>query len=528
MAAVILVVATIAVVAQTASRSMVREVARALGAGQITVPAWSCRQGLNSVPHRRVLVLYDSTGRYAAYGAQTAALAANFASHFARPVRQPVRLYRAGEMKHFAAAVYVGTNYGEPLPRAFLADVRSGLRPVLWLGGNAYQLTDRSYARSHGWREIRDRTARFVRVRYRHVDLTIDNNDLAGIDVLNDDKAEVLATAVTASGRSTPWAIRSQNLTYVSEIPLASGGGEDRSFAIADLMASLFGDDQHRHLALIRIEDVGPDTDPVQLRQIGELLASMGIPFSVAVYPLYLGPANQHPRARIPLKDRPEVVQALRYLLADGGTLVLHGYTHQLGDSPNPNNGESGEDYEFLRVRYNAKHVLMYANPVPRDPLAWARHRIELALAGIRAAGLPRPRIWQFPEYGASPAEYRLAASMFVARYERGNYAMGSAGHEDLQTLTEQAPPYLVRDVYGGPVLPETLGYVIGPHVHAAGPGSVHAILAAAAVQKAAVRDNVASVYYHPFLGTGPLRQLIDGMRKEGYRFVSPCAVLKG
>lgn len=527
-AAIVLVVATVAIVAQTAGQSMVRAVTHVLGAGQITVPAWSCHLGPSSVPHRRVLVLYDSTGRYAAYGAQSGVLAANFASHFAQPVRQPVRSYRAGEMSHFAAVVYLGTNYGEPLPHAFLADVRSGLRPVLWLGGNAYQLTDRAYARSHGWREVGDRIAHFVRVRYRDVGLTIDNDDLAGIDVLNHSKAAVLATAVTARGSSTPWAIRSQNVTYVAEIPLASGGGEDRSFAIADLMASLFGDDRHQHLALIRLEDVGPDTDPAQLHQIGTLLASLGIPFSIALYPLYLGPVNQHPRARIPLKDTPEVVQALRYMLANGGTLVLHGYTHQLGDSPNPSNGESGQDYEFLRVHYNARHVLIYANPVPRHPVAWARHRIELALAGIRAAGLPRPAIWQFPEYGASPAEYRLAASMFVARYERGNYAMGSAGHEDLQSLTEQAPPYLVRDVYGGPVLPETLGYVIGPHAQTGGPGSVNAILAAAAVQKAAVRDSVASVYYHPFLGAGPLRQLVEGMRKEGYRFVSPCAVLKG
>jgi hypothetical protein len=82
--------------------------------------------------------------------------------------------------------------------------------------------------------------------------------------------------------------------------------------------------------------------------------------------------------------------------------------------------------------------------------------------------------------------------------------------------------------VYGGPVLPETLGYVLGPHVRSTGPGSVSAILAAAAVQKAVVRDNVASVYYHPFLGVTSLRRLVRGMHEEGYKFVSPCAVLKG
>ncbi len=527
-AAAVLIVATIAIVAQTADQSTVRAVERQLGVGQIAVAPWSCHVGSNSMPHRRVLVLYDSTGSYAAYGAQSAVLAANFASHFAQPVRQAVKSYRAGEMHQYAAVVYVGTNYGEVLPKAFLSDVRQGMRPVLWLGGNAYQLTDRTYASSHGWRESADRLARFVRVRYRGVSLTINNNDLAGIDVLNTAKATVLATAVAASGKTTPWAVRSGNLTYVSEVALSSGGGVDRSFAVADLMARLFGDVRHQHLAMIRLEDVGPATDPAELQQIAALLAASNIPYSIAVYPLYVGPANQHPRERIPLRNRPQVVQALRYMLSTGATLVLHGYTHQLGGTPNPNNGESGEDYEFLRVHYNARHVLVYRDPVARDQGAWARHRIQLALAGIQAAGLPRPRIWQFPEYGASPAQYRLAASMFVARYERGNYAEGPPGHEDLQTLTEQTPPYLVRDVYGGPVLPETLGYVMDPRAGAKGPGSVSAILAAAAVQKAVVRDNVASVYYHPFLGTGPLRRLVDGIRREGYRFVSPCAALKG
>lgn len=528
-AAVVLVVVTLAVVAQSTVRVVADEfpVDRLL-AGQIHVPSQACRLGSNALPHRRALVLYDNSGRYAAYGAQAGILAANFVSHFAQPVRQPVRAYRPGEMAHYAAVVYVGTNYAEPLPRGFLSDVRAGMRPVLWLGENAYQLTDAAFARARGWREGPDRARHYVSVLYRDVRLTITSNDLDGIDVVDPAKAAVLGTAVAADGSSTPWAVRSGNLTYVSEMPLDSEGGQDRSFAVADMMAGMFGPVRQRHRALIRLEDVGPTADPLQLRQIADLLAADHIPFSVAVYPVYVGPVNQHPRARILLKDSPQVVDAIKYMLSKGGTLVLHGYTHQLGGRRNPNNGQSGEDYEFLRVHYNARHILIYDNPVASHRAAWARHRIGMALAAIRAAGLPRPELWQFPEYGASPAEYRVAASMFVARFERGNYASGPPGHENLQTLTEQTPPYLVRDIYGGPVLPETLGYVLGPHVPTTGPGSIRGILAAAAVQKAAVRENVAGVYYHPFLGTGPLRHLVDGLRHEGYRFTSPCAVLKG
>lgn len=213
-------------------------------------------------------------------------------------------------------------------------------------------------------------------------------------------------------------------------------------------------------------------------------------------------------------------------MLAKGGTLILHGYTHQLGDERNPNDGQSGEDYEFLRVHYNAQHVIVYDGTPTSNPVAWTRHRVNLAFAAIRAAGLPRPQFWQFPEYGASPAEYRAVASEFLARTDRGSYA--EPGPAKLQTLTEQSPPYLVRDVYGSPVLPETLGYISRPGQQASGPGSVGFLLAVAAAQKAAVRDNVAGFYYHPFLGAEPLQRLVDGLRQEGYQFVSSCAVMRG
>ncbi|HEX9064038.1 MAG TPA: DUF2334 domain-containing protein [Streptosporangiaceae bacterium] len=522
-AALVVVTAGLVTQAMVGGRS-----ASQLVATDIHPPPWRCHIPASADLRRRVLVLYDGGGRYGDYAAQTAVLASNFASHFARPVRQSVLRYRSGEMRRYAAVVYVGTTYGERLPAAFLADVRTGLRPVLWLGGNAYQLTDASYGQAHGWRvRPADRRGRYTAVLYRHARLTIGTRVLANIDVLDRAKATVLGSAATSDRTRVPWAVRSGAVTYVAETPFASGGSRDRSFAVADLMASLFGPVPERHRALLRLEDVGPAADPAQLLQVANLLRNLRIPYSVALYPVYLGPAGQHPRQRITLAQRPELADVIKYMLTNGATLVLHGYTHQLGRRPNPDNGQSGEDYEFLRVHENARHVLLYSDPVHGHVASWARHRIARAVAAIRAAGLPRPGIWQFPEYGAAPSEYRVAASMFAARFERGNYAERVDGRYKLQTLTEQSPPYLVRDVYGGPVLPETLGYVLGPHVHASGPGSVSAILAAAAAQRTAVRDNVAGVYYHPYLGTGPLRRLVEGIRREGYRFASDCAVLR-
>ena len=529
--AVILVMVTVVLVAQSmVGVAAVKRSVASLLAGPIRVPPQKCLIGSSAVPHRRALVLFDSTGAYASYAAQTAALAANFVSHFARPVLQPVTRYHRGEMAHYAAVIYVGTTSDKPLPRGFLSDMRTGKRPALWLGGNISELTNRTFARAQGWLAGADRTGHYTSVVYRHVHLADSSDGLTGIDILNPAKAAVLAAAITADGKRAPWAVRSGALTYVAEAALddGSGSGFDRSFAVADMMAGMFGPVRPRHQMLVRLEDVGPATDPVQLRQIADLLSADRIPFSIALYPVYVDPVTQHPRARFSLRDRPQVVEAIKYMLAKGGTLILHGYTHQLGDKRNPNNGEGGQDYEFLRVHYNAQHAIVYDGAPARNPAAWTRHRIGMALAAIRAAGLPRPEFWQFPEYGATPTEYRVAASEFLARTDRGNYAQGWPGQAKLETLTEQSPPYLVRDVYGGPVLPETLGYIARPSQRASGPGSVRFLLAAAAAQKATVRDNVAGFYYHPFLGTGPLRRLVDGLRHEGYGFVSACAVARG
>jgi len=56
---------------------------------------------------------------------------------------------------------------------------------------------------------------------------------------------------------------------------------------------------------------------------------------------VYVGPVTQHPRERIRLQDRPQVIDAIKYMLSKGGTLVLHGYTHQLGDRRNPTNARA-------------------------------------------------------------------------------------------------------------------------------------------------------------------------------------------
>ena len=89
-------------------------------------------------------------------------------------------------------------------------------------------------------------------------------------------------------GTSRPWAVRVGGLTYVAEVPFTYVSFDDRYLVIADLLFDLLAPKTTpRHRALVRIEDVGPHSDPAQLRQIADYLHSRNVPFAVAVFPVY-------------------------------------------------------------------------------------------------------------------------------------------------------------------------------------------------------------------------------------------------
>jgi uncharacterized protein YdaL len=118
---------------------------------------------------------------------------------------------------------------------------------------------------------------------------------------------------------------------------------------------------------------------------------------------------------------------------------------------------------------------------------------------------------------------------MFSSRYDRGLYFPGvlSGGAVDHTKLVGQFFPYAVRDVYGTALVPENLGN-IEPEPFNNHPARLPADLVAAAQANLVVRDGVASFFYHPYLGTGYLKQTVEGVQALGYTFVSASAVLAG
>jgi len=499
-----------------------------------TALAASLVQDLNNPIN--TLILYDTGGPWGFLGELYAQMAANLVSRFGTWQAHPVGTYTAGEMTGFSAVIYIGSTYDEPLPAAFLTDTLAGTTPVLWMYDNIWQLTAQSsdFQTAYGWNWAGFDVSSVGVVNYKQTDLTRNPINQGGImTYANVDLARVQipATAKRADGTSFPWVVRSLNLTYIGEIPFAYIDHTDRYLVLADLLFDLLAPATvERHRALVRIEDVGPNANPNQLKIIAQTLFDRGVPFSVAVYPRYEDPYgvynNGVPEA-YNLVDRPKVVQALQFMQSKGGTLLMHGYTHQFENLINPYNGVSAEDFEFYTAHVDSTNTVRYDGPVPGDSEAWAANRIASSEAAFTAAGLQIPTIFEFPHYAGSVIDYAVVQDRFGIRYDRGLYFPGNLSHQpiDYSKLAGQFFPYPVKDIYGSFVIPENLGN-IEPLPFNNHPARLPKDLLAAGKANLVVRDGFASFFYHPYLGTKKLIQVVDGLKLQGYTFVTANSLI--
>lgn len=455
-------------------------------------------------------------------------------SHFGAAKALPVGQYQAGDLSRARAAVYIGSNYDEPLPPAFLDDVYASERPVLWLADNIWELQTAKpdFAERFGYSPSLYSAEAFRSVVYKrsHLDRDPASGPVMQFVQLNTAVAHVLAWAEADSGRQVPWALRSRTLTYVAENPLAFIGPTDRYLALCDLLFDLLAPDTpERHRALVRIEDVHPNTPPETLRALADYFASVSVPFSIALVPVYtdpLGTRNSGVPTRRALRDSPQVVAALQYMLSKGGTLVLHGYTHQYDSEHNPYSGTSVDDFEFFRAHVDANNDVVWDGPVAEDAAAWAGGRVKAGLAEVLESGLAAPTVFEYPHYGGSVVDSFEIAKYFGVAYQRANYYAGmlSGAPIDYQHSIAMTFPFVVHELYGWKLIPENLGnYVPGEYNH-------HPATSASDIRRAAklhrvVRDGIASFFFHPMYDLAVLSEIVDGIRAEGYTFVSPAAL---
>ncbi len=498
-------------------------------------------------PAETALIFYDSSGPYGWIGGLHAKMLANLLGHFQLDYTiSPVESYTPGSIGLARATFYFGTVFDNPLPASFLQEVMSTDKPVCWFRYNLWQVGRDSefgsaFETRTGFRfEFMDSSG-YESVTYEGE--AFDKNqidaELGRTTILDPHLAAAPAMACRQTTSSCiPYIIQGGNFWYVADSPFAYLGEEDRYVVFADLLHDILKvSHPQSHRAIIRLEDVDPTSPSEQLRLAADYLHSEGVPFLISVVPVYADPLgffNQGVSKTVPMSRAPEFVETLKYLVAQGGQIVLEGYTHQYDSIANPYSGVTGEDYEFFRVTVDAQNNFVEYGPVPDDSKHWVQSRVREALRQFKHTGLS-VTAWQTPQYAASALDYTVFADFFPLTIQRVLYSDDAAGVAPgngkktgpLGTQTHFAGqffPYVIqRDAYGQKVVPENIGNIILFPLGGS-PQRLPSDLIRAAKKNLAVRDGWASAFIHPFLDLSYLRELVQGVKASGYVYVPLAA----
>lgn len=498
----------------------------------------------------RALVLFDepAASTVPKNGRLYAIMLQNLLGHFPHQVTLlAVNNYSAGTLASYDVTFYLGSYYDNALPTAFLADVNTSTKTIVWFKYNLWQWSrdpraafpDRfgfDFGSVRGlasvpsgsneppdfFRDVTYKGRTFAK--YFSVDPTTQtvtaDPDVGQVIVRN---LTQVATPVSItnprSGEIIPYILRSNNLWYVADVPFTFTGPRDRYLVFCDMLHEILAiPHQETHRALVRLEDIHARTDPAALETLAAYLHQERIPFAVAVTPLYrdpLGTYNGGVPLELHLSDRPGIVEALRFAQSAGDDIVMQGYTHQYDDRANPSSGVTAEDFEFWDAVSNT--------PVAEDSVEWALGRLDAArteLALIDGAAA----VWETPHYKASSNVYAAVGQRFAARYERSFYFTAATAPGDAyDTMAGQFFPYLIeRDAYGQRVIPENIGnlqYRDDVHTWEELYGNAEYALA--------VRDGFASFFFHPALldpalapsALDDFKKLVAGITALGFQW---------
>jgi uncharacterized protein YdaL len=136
---------------------------------------------------------------------------------------------------------------------------------------------------------------------------------------------------------------------------------------------------------------------------------------------------------------------------------------------------------------------------------------------------------WEAPHYMAGPNHYRGIKELYLVQYARVLYFPNEES-EDITVRNKfigQFYPYIIqKDLYGYTIIPENIHNIENV------PNEGYRTLLPAdtihfAKKLKVVRDGVASFYYHPYLQSGYLQKIVEGLEGEGYTFVSAPSLLE-
>ncbi|MFC7063700.1 DUF2334 domain-containing protein [Halobacillus seohaensis] len=377
--------------------------------------------------------------------------------------------------------------------------------PTIAMGGNVNQLGEKfSFITTLGFENI------------THINVVGEKNkalDIESAEIINteiDENTEVLAEGKSETEKMPLFVKNEQNYYYTAESFVAPF-----SVFFSQILHEVFETEKTDSTpGYIRLEDVHPLADPDSLMEIAQLLKEKDIPYMIAVIPVYTNPVTGR---EYHFNDSPDVLKALKYMQNNGGSVVLHGYTHQFRKS------ETGEGFEFwdvendmpiyheqnekpdLRTKQDFNNQEEYVEFMDENK-AFEREYIEKRLTiGIQELtnfGL-YPLAFEAPHYTMSQNGYEVTSDFFSTYV--GQVQLSDKDWRTMDTTPSVSKPSFLN---GMRLLPETIGYVK--------PKDNQAI--DTMIEKAKYYQifdgGMVSGFYHPYLGVSEFKKLIKEMEQ--------------
>ena len=456
--------------------------------GDISIGAPAPEKG----PPADVLILHDSLPGSLPPGVIDGNNILDLLGHFGlKGTLASIEDYRPGDLNRYRFVIVLSVDTRKvEYPSFLIANIRNTRLPVFWIGNHFPDLiSDPQFAAQIGFKPSgRSIPQDFKTVQYKGISLIKGDPHTYSIEISDSSRATVVATAQNAGGMSVPYLLRSGDFWYCADSPFGFAEEGDRYLVFCDVLHDFFKmPHQEERQALLRLEDISAEEDPAVLRKYADFLYDRKIPFQISLVPIFVDPVE---KVELYLSDRPEFAKAIRYMVSKGGVVVMHGVTHQF-------RGKSTDDYEFWDEFSD--------RPVPNDSRALVEKKLRLALEECFKNGI-YPLTWETPHYAASQLDYRVFSEYFNSAYDRNlSIDRAESGHYF---------PYTTTDRFGRFIIPESLGYI---PLEMPDP----AVLVANGARLKAVRDGVASFFFHPFLDIKYLEDCVDGIEGLGYRFIS-------
>jgi uncharacterized protein YdaL len=540
-------------------KKIILVVALLAGFAQLLLPCAARAQATTA----HTLILYDNPANdpFSKLGLVYSIMLRNLLGHFNTTVDlMPVQNYTAGQIGSHDATFYVGDYYNNPLPTAFLSDVMTTTKTVVWFKYNLWQIAWNSaypFTQTFGFSFVglagmnampsssNPNPGFYDTVTYKNMSMpkyyafdastgSISADPDVGLTQVTDaTKAQALVTITNSkSGATAPYIMRSRNFWYFADMPFSYIGPADRYLVICDVLHDILNTGAPvSHRALVRLEDLDAYTTTSSMKTLSDYLSKKKIPFTMATIPFYVDPNGYYnggvPEA-IHLSQATGLKSALTYAVAHGGSIVMHGYTHQYNSTPNVQNAVSGSDYEFWFAVQN--------RPVDEDSVQWAAQRLTNGLAeftsnGFKVAG------WGAPQYQESPLASQAVAAQFPTTFQRAVYYTATnprigTGAANQDFSAGQFFPYIInQDYYGQRIIPENLGS-IQYNICNVDPFSCITYTWQQVLTNAqyglVVRDGFASFFFHPYWMEPELglpayqdfQNLVTGITNLGYTWV--------